>query len=55
MMHLKYLEVLLILKGGVNYFLKDMNYNGDCLFNGSLSTLSKYDVFVDGITALLIN
>jgi hypothetical protein len=36
------------IKGGVNYFLKDMNYNGDCLFNGSLSTLSKYDVFVDG-------
>jgi hypothetical protein len=47
MMHLKYLEVLLILKGG-KLFSKDMNYNGDCLFNGSLSTLSKYDVFVDG-------
>jgi hypothetical protein len=42
-------------KGGGKLFLKDMNYNGDCLFNGSLSTLSKYDVFVDGITALLIN
>jgi hypothetical protein len=34
------------IKGG-KLFLKD-NYNGDCLFNGSLSTLSKYDVFVDG-------
>jgi hypothetical protein len=43
------------IKGGSKLFSKDMNYNGDCLFNGSLSTLSKYDVFVINITALLIN
>jgi len=31
------------IKGGVNYFLKDSNYNGECLFNGVLYNLSKYD------------
>jgi hypothetical protein len=35
------------IKGGVNYFLKDTNYEGDCLFNGSITKLNKYDVFVD--------
>jgi hypothetical protein len=36
------------IKGGVNYFLKDINHNGDCIYNGSITKLNKYDVFVDG-------
>ena len=36
------------IKGGVNYFLKDTNYKGDCRLNGSITKLNKYDVFVDG-------
>ena len=36
------------IKGGVNYFLKDTNYIGDCMYNGSMTKLNKYDVFVDG-------
>jgi hypothetical protein len=36
------------IKGGVNYFLKDINHKGDCKFNGSVTKLNKYDVFVDG-------
>ena len=36
------------IKGGVNYFLKDIKYKGDCKLNGSITKLSKYDVFVDG-------
>lgn len=36
------------IKGGINYFLKDKNYNDDCTFNGSVTKLNKYDVFVDG-------
>ncbi len=39
---------LVEIKGGVNYFLKDTNHNGDCNFNGSITKLNKYDVFVDG-------
>ena len=36
------------IEGGVNYFLKDTNHNGDCTYNGSMTKLNKYDVFVDG-------
>jgi hypothetical protein len=36
------------IKGGVNYFLKDTNHNGHCMYNGSMTKLNKYDVFVDG-------
>lgn len=36
------------IKGGVNYFLKDTNHNGHCMYNGSITKLNKYDVFVDG-------
>ena len=36
------------IKGGVNYFLKDTHHNGDCKFNGSITKLNKYNVFVDG-------
>ena len=39
---------LVSIEGGVNYFVKDINYNGDCLYNGSMTKLNKYDVFVDG-------
>jgi hypothetical protein len=34
------------IKGGVNYFLKDKNYNGKCTFNGELYDLSKYDIII---------
>ncbi len=36
------------IEGGVNYFLKDSNHIGDCIYNGSITKLTKYDVFVDG-------
>ena len=36
------------IEGGVNYFLKDTKHKGDCNFNGSITKLNKYDVFVDG-------
>ena len=36
------------IEGGVNYFLKDTRYKGDCEFNGSNTKLINYDVFVDG-------
>jgi site-specific DNA-methyltransferase (adenine-specific) len=39
---------LVEIKGGVNYFLKDTNHNGYCKFNGSITKLNNYDVFVDG-------
>ncbi len=35
------------IKGGVNYFLKDSTYNGDCLFNDKPINLSKYDILVE--------
>jgi hypothetical protein len=34
------------IKGGVNYFLKDRDYNGNCLFNGYTYDLSKYDMII---------
>lgn len=36
------------IEGGVNYFLKDTNHCGDCMYNGTMTKLNKYDVFVDG-------
>jgi site-specific DNA-methyltransferase (adenine-specific) len=35
------------IKGGVNYFLKDSSYNGECLFNGKPYDLSKYDCIIN--------
>jgi hypothetical protein len=35
------------IKGGVNYFLIDKNYNGLCNYNGSNIQLNKYDIIVD--------
>jgi len=43
------------IKGGVNYFLKDTHHNDDCKFNGSITKLNKYDVFVDGKFHTLID
>ena len=44
-----------IIKGGVNYFLKDETYNGKCLLNNSLVELKKYDVIVDNKYISIIN
>lgn len=33
--------------GGVNYFLKDKSYNGQCLFNNIYIQLNKYDVIIE--------
>ena len=46
---------LVEIKGGVNYFLKDSNHNGDCNFNGSITKLNNYDVFVDSKYYTLID
>lgn len=35
------------IKGGVNYFLIDKNYNGDCTFNDKIIKLNSFDVLVD--------
>jgi site-specific DNA-methyltransferase (adenine-specific) len=35
------------IKGGVQYFMKDNKYNGLCNFNGVLTFLNKYDIFVE--------
>lgn len=34
------------IKGGVNYFLKDKNHNGNCKFNGIDYNISKYDCII---------
>jgi site-specific DNA-methyltransferase (adenine-specific) len=34
------------IKGGVNYFLKDVNHEGLCSFNGNNYDLSKYDCII---------
>ena len=34
------------IEGGCNYFLKDVSYNGLCLFNGEPYDLSKYDCII---------
>jgi hypothetical protein len=36
------------IEGGVNYFLKDIDHEDKCEYNGSMTELNKYDVFVDG-------
>lgn len=43
------------IEGGVNYFLKDAKHKGYCNFNGSITKLNKYDVFVDGKFHTLID
>lgn len=34
------------IKGGVNYFMINSNYNGDCSFNGISYKLNKYDIII---------
>ena len=34
------------IKGGVQYFMKNNKYKGLCNFNGVLTCLNKYDIFV---------
>jgi hypothetical protein len=43
------------IKGGVNFFLKDKNYYGNCEYNGSMTVLNRYDVFVHGKYHVLID
>ena len=43
------------IKGGVNYFLKDIKHNGHCYFNDSITKLNKYDIFVDSDFYTLID
>lgn len=38
-----------VIKGGVNYFLKDIDYSNKCLYNGSYIELKKYDIIIDNI------
>ncbi|ARF11535.1 restriction-modification methylase [Klosneuvirus KNV1] len=43
------------IKGGVNYFVKDTNHNGDCEYNGTMIKLGTYDIIVDSKYTALIN
>ena len=43
------------IEGGVNYFLKDAEYDGYCMYNGSMTKLNKYDVFVDSKFYIIID
>ena len=36
-----------IIKGGVNYFLKDESHNGQCNFNNTLIDLKQFDIITD--------
>lgn len=42
------------IKGGVNYFLWDKNYNGHCNYNGIDRQLNEYDIFIRNNNALSI-
>ena len=43
------------IEGGVSYFLKDTDYNGECLFNDLPYNLSKYDCIINPIHHNLID
>jgi site-specific DNA-methyltransferase (adenine-specific) len=43
------------INGGVNYFLKDRMYDGECDYNGNLIQLNKYDILVDNKYYNIIN
>jgi len=43
------------IKGGVQYFLIDKDYNGLCKFNGVECSLNEFDIFVDPKFRSLIN
>lgn len=43
------------IKGGVNYFLIDKNYNGLCKYDGSLIKLNNFDIIIDSKYYNIIN
>ena len=43
------------IEGGVNYFLKDSEYTGKCIFNGHEYNLSKYDCIIHPKYHILID
>ena len=43
------------IKGGVNHYLKSINYNGDCNYNGNMIKLNSFDILVDSKYYNLIN
>ncbi len=43
------------IKGGINYFLKDLNHNGKCNFNNSYINLNDMDMIIDSKYIDLIN
>ena len=43
------------IKGGVNYFLKDTNYSGQCDYNNVMLNLNDCDVLIDSMYLPLIN
>lgn len=43
------------IKGGVNYFLKNSNHNGLCMFNNTLYDISKYDCIIKPEYHMLID
>jgi site-specific DNA-methyltransferase (adenine-specific) len=42
----KWFGSIVDIKGGVNYFLKDSDHDGDCVFNGIDYKLDKYDCII---------
>ena len=43
------------IKGGVNYFLKDKNHNGNCKFNGIEYNISKYECIIKPDLHILVD
>ncbi|AYV80070.1 MAG: putative site-specific DNA-methyltransferase, partial [Gaeavirus sp.] len=44
-----------IVKGGVNYFLKDSKHDGKCKYNNEYVELNKYDIIVDNKYMNIVN
>ena len=43
------------IKGGVNYFLYDNEYNGNCLFNGVSTRLDTFDILIEPEWVPIVN